>query len=102
MNKMQKLVRQIVISSIDLSEREGQTLAQVYAAEYGHHGKPTPERCRDYLQGLPSVCTVPFMNANILTILEAEGITKKTEKGQLGLIDLYWLEAGNQLWHLIK
>ena len=102
MNKLQKLVRQIVISSIDLSERDGQTLAQVYDAEYGYHGLPTPERCRDYLQGLPSVCTVPFMNYEILSILEAEGITKKTEKGQSGLIDLYWLEAGNQLWHLIK
>ena len=102
MNKLQKLVRQIVISSIDLSGYDGQTLAQVYDAEYGYHGLPTPERCRDYLQGLPSVCTVPFMNADILAILEAEGITKKTEKGRQGLIDLYWLEAGNQLWHLIK
>lgn len=102
MNKLQKLVRQIVISSIDLSEYDGQTLAEVYDAEYGYYGKPAPERCRDYLQGLPSVCTVPFMNADILATLEAAGITKKTEKGRQGLINLYWLEAGNQLWHLIK
>ncbi len=97
----QEVVRSIVIKSVDLSEREGETLRQVYDSEHGYNGL-SPKACKDYLQGLPSVCTIPFYNFEILKILEQNGITRATEKGRYGLIDKYWTEAGNQFYKLIK
>lgn len=98
-----QVVKEIVVNSVDLDMEgyEGETLKSVYQAEYGYNGV-TPQVCKDYLQGLPSVCTIPFNNFEILELLEAEGFTKKTEKGRYGLIDKYWKEAGNQFYHLIK
>lgn len=94
-------IKEIVISSIDMEGRGWNTLRQVYDSEYGYNGV-TPQSCKDYLQGLPSVCTIPFENHKILELLEAEGFTKPTEKGRYGLIEKYWKEAGNQFYHLIK
>lgn len=98
-------VKEIVISSIDHDyltyEGMTSTLRQVYDSEYGYNGV-TPQACKDYLQGLPSVCTIPFENYKILELMEAEGFTKPTEKGRYGLIEKYWKEAGNQFYKLIK
>ena len=77
------------------------SLPNVYQSEYGYNGT-SPRACRDYLQGLPSVCTVPFYNGEILELLAAQGISRKTEDGQANLIDAYWLECGNQFYKLIK
>lgn len=96
-----QVVKDVVIQNIDLSERDGESLREVYNAEYGYNGV-TPQACKDYLQGLPSVCTIPFENYKILELLESEGFTKQTEKGRYELIDKYWKEAGNQFYHLIK
>lgn len=100
-----QVIKEIVLSSIDTEEllRDGMyhTLRQVYDSEYGYNGV-TPQACKDYLQALPSVCTIPFENHKILELLEAEGFTKPTEKGRYGLIEKYWKEAGNQFYHLIK
>ena len=101
MNQMQKVLKQIIIANVDLSEREGKTLREVYDSEYGYNGLK-PQVCQGYLMGLPSVCSIPFYNGEILELLEKAGITRKTEKGQSGLIDAYWKEAGNQFYHLIK
>lgn len=104
MNQMQKVVKQIIIANVDLTDYEGSglnTLREVYDAEYGYNGLK-PQTCTDYLQGLPSVCTIPFYNGEILELLEKAGITRQTEKGRSSLIDAYWKEAGNQFYHLIK
>ena len=77
------------------------SLPNVYQSEYGYNGA-SPKACKDYLQGLPSVCTVPFYNGEILELLAAQGISRKTEDGQANLIDAYWLECGNQFYKLIK
>lgn len=78
------------------------TLRAVYHAEYGSFNGNTPKACKDYLQGLPSVCTVPFYNGEILDILATQGIARKTEQGNDNLIEDYWLECGNQFYKLIK
>lgn len=103
MSKLQSVIKQIVLQNIDLGMEgyESLTLRQVYDSEYGYLGV-TPQACKDYLQGLPTVCTIPFYNSEILGILEKNGITKVTEKGREGLIEQYWKEAGNQFYHLIK
>lgn len=104
MASFQQVVKQIVIANVDLESYKDygyNTLREVYDAEYGYNGLK-PQTCTDYLQGLPSVCTIPFNNFEILQLLEAAGFTKPTEKGRSGLIDKYWKEAGNQFYKLIK
>ena len=104
MNKVQKAIKQIIIANVDLSAYEGtglDNLRQVYDAEFGYNGL-TPQACTNYLQGLPSVCTIPFYNGEILEIMKEAGEERATEKGQDGLIAKYWKEAGNQFYHLIK
>ena len=96
-----KVVKEIIISSVDLSERKGQTLRQVFEDEYGYNGH-SPESCTAYLQGLPSVCTIPFENYKILEILEKNGHSKPTEKGRHGLIERYWVQAGAEFYKLTK
>lgn len=89
----------IVECGLDVNNKE--SLAMVYAAEYGYNGV-SPKTCKGYLQGLPSVCTIPFENHEILQILERHGISRKTESGKERLIDMYWEEAGFQFYRMIK
>jgi len=77
------------------------TLASIYEAEYGYNGK-SPAACRDYLQGLPSVCTIPFQNYDILEILATYGISRKSDDAQYNLIASYWETAGQVFYKLIK
>ena len=76
-------------------------LSNVYQAEYGYNGV-SPRACRDYLQGLPSVCTVPFYNGEILELLAKHGIVRKSEAAQSKLIDDYWYACGNAFYMLVK
>lgn len=76
-------------------------LSNLYQAEYGYNGV-SPKACKDYLQGLPSVCTVPFWNDEILELLAKAGITRKSEAAKEKLIDAYWLACGNAFYNLIK
>lgn len=104
MNTLTKVCKQIVTDAIDhdyLMEC-GVVLSHAFMSEYGKwHGK-TPRACRDYLQALPSVCTVPFYNGEILEILEKHGIdVPQDDDGQSDMIDAYWLECGKQFWLMI-
>lgn len=69
------------------------TVSEVYRAEYGYNGL-TDKTCKDYLQGLPSVCTVPFYNNEILDLLSKNGITRKSESARYHLIEQYWKACG--------
>jgi hypothetical protein len=77
-------------------------LPAIYKAEYGSFNGTSPKACMGYLMGLPSVCTVPFYNGEILELLAAQGVSRKTELGQENLIALYWLACGNAFYNLIK
>ena len=104
MTTIAQAVAEIVKSHIDeqyILDCGFTNLSQVYQAEYGYNGK-SPKACMDYLQGLPSVCTIPFCNSEILEILEANGITRKSEQAKANLIDLYWQTAGQVFYKLIK
>lgn len=76
-------------------------VGEVYNAEYGHAGL-TDMKCKDYLQGLPSVCTVPFWNNEILDILKENGITRKSENAKTTLIEQYWNACGAALHKYIR
>lgn len=79
-----------------------QTIKEVYDAEFYKWNGKTPMACKEYLQGLPSVCTVPFYNGEILELLAAQGITRKSESAKDKLIEDYWNACGYQFYKLVK
>lgn len=102
MTTISQVCKAIVTDAIDHDYLlECGSLSNVYQAEYGYNGV-SPKACKDYLQGLPSVCTVPFWNGEILELLAKAGITRKSEAAKEKLIDAYWLACGNAFYNLIK
>ena len=88
MTTINDVAKKVVAAAIDMdyvTECGFTTVAQVYNAEYGWAGL-SPVKCKDYLQGLPSVCEVPYWNNEVLELLEKEGITRKTESARYTLI----------------
>lgn len=103
MTTISQVCKAIVNDSIDQGYLllEGGSLSNIYNSEYGYNGV-SPKACMNYLQGLPSVCTVPFWNGEILELLAAQGISRKSEAAQAKLIDDYWYACGNALYNLVK
>lgn len=102
MTTINQICKAIVTNAIDHDYLlECGSLSNVYQAEYGYNGT-SPKACKDYLQGLPSVCTVPFWNGEILELLAKAGITRKSEAAKEKLIDDYWLACGNVFYNLVK
>lgn len=104
MTTISQVAKQTVLANIDneyIVECGHSTLREVYQAEYGYNGI-TPQACKDYLQGLPSVCTVPFCNSEILDLLEKNHITSPTKKGREKLIESYWAVIGSEFYNLIR
>ncbi len=100
MTTIAEVVKAEIIASIDheyISECGG-SLKAVYQSEYGYNGI-SDKACKDYLQGLPSVCTIPFTNSEILSLLDEQGVSYKDEEY---VIDLYWIHAGREFCKLIK
>lgn len=104
MTTINQVCKAVVIENLDQSyiDQIGFTLNEIYYSEYGSWNGTNPKACRDYLQGLPSVCTVPFWNDEILELLAKAGITRKSEAAKEKLIDAYWLACGNAFYNLIK
>lgn len=95
--------KQTVKDSIDLDYlQEYGSISAVYNSEYGNHNGLSTKACRDYLQGLPTVCTVPFYNGEILELLAEHGITRKSESAQAKLIDDYWLNCGHAFYMMVR
>ena len=104
MATVHSVAKQIVHESIDMEYVKDcgkEFVAAVYNSEYGQRGGVSSKACHDYLQGLPSVCGVPFMNHEILTILEKNGITRKTDDGKYALVEQYWVACGYHFYQLI-
>jgi hypothetical protein len=93
----------VVADSIDWDyvKECGGSVSAVYRVEFGYNGL-SDQSCKDYLQGLPSVCTVPFYNGEILELFERNGITRKTESAQFTLINHYWAACGKALHQHIR
>jgi hypothetical protein len=99
MATINQICKAIVKDSID---REYCELPAIYKAEYGSFNGTSPKACEQYLRGLPSVCTVPFWNDEILELLAAQGISRKTEAAKEKLVNDYWRACGNAFYNLIK
>lgn len=106
MTTITEVCKAIVTDAIDHDYLlECGSLSNVYRSEYGYNGV-SPKACMNYLQGLPSVCTVPFYDWQILELLEEVGITVAIEddciEGQDVLIEKYWQECGKAFYNLVK
>ena len=77
------------------------SIRDVYRAEYGY-ALVTNKACTDYLQGLPSVCTIPFENYKILEMLAGADIVPENDDDAYEYIDQYWKSAGRALYSLVK
>lgn len=100
----QVIVKEIVTTSISMEyvQECGFTkVSEVYQSEYGYNGL-SRKSCTDYLQGLPSVCTVPFANHEILEKLAAEGWFCENIEDEAKLIERYWDSVGNQFFKIIQ
>lgn len=95
--------KEIVKNAIDDEYLDGKPLKSVYISEYGNYRGISPKECTNYLQGLPSVCAVPFSNFEILSILEEKyDISRKTENGQIKLVEDYWRMCGYVFYKMIN
>lgn len=105
MKTLKMVAQQIVAASVDMdyiAECNHHTLADVYDSEYGNWNGTSPKACMGYLQGLPTVCTVPFYNWEILEKLEAAGIKIPTNDDKAcDLVEKYWKECGQAFCGLL-
>jgi len=104
MTTINEVAKKVIADSIDMeyvTDCGFKTVAEVYQAEFGWAGL-SPTTCKDYLQGLPSVCEVPYWNNEILDLLSVHGITRRTDEGNSKLIDDYWFACGQQLYLIVK
>lgn len=105
MTTLAQACKAIVTDAIDhdyIADAPCRWLAAVYQSEYGSYNGVSPKACKDYLQGLPSVCTVPFYNGDILSALEGYGIMRKNTNSHERLIEAYWLACGYQFYQLVR
>ena len=104
MTTVNEVAIEVVKQAIDLDyvkECGFKTVGETFQKEYGHTGL-SDKSCREYLQGLPSVCSVPFYNSDILNLLESKGISRVSSDAQFTLIEQYWTACGHQLHLLIQ
>jgi hypothetical protein len=103
MTTLSQVCKAIVTEAIDHDYLlECRSLSNVYQSEYGYNGV-SPRACRDYLQGLPSVCTVPFDNYEILSILgDKIGVDFNDDDKCHEAIEAYWQECGKQFYLMVR
>ncbi len=79
------------------------TLYNIFVSEYGHEIKRRGElyAFKEWLQGLPSVLTVPFENYKILLDAEVYGNFKlDTEEQENNFLENYWLNLAKAFFTL--
>ncbi len=103
MATLNQICKLVVSSSLNADYiQENGTLPQIYWEEYGQHAGITPAACKGYLGGLPSVCTIPFADHEILALLADAGHTRKSESAQQKLTQRYWEICGYYFYKLIE
>ena len=84
------------------------TLYNIFKKEYGHMIERVGEvnAFKEWLQGLPSVLTVPFMNYEILEnakkaeLLKEDDVEWRMEKQENRFLELYWTKLALAFFEL--
>lgn len=113
-NNIQKQVREYILSCIDgsgydvITDTEQQKkdfIKEIFWSEYGYNvGRMGLQNtCRAYLQGLPSSCSVQYLNGYIDEMLENWGIIKPTmkEETRYKKLDEYWNRMAYELSKIV-
>ncbi len=97
-----KILKDILLTNIDLSEDDKpdtvEELYKVYCSEYGWQGVATTYTCKMWLMGLPTACTVPFYNSEIIEIGKKIGLDLSSDNKCHKWCDSYWERMGNTLY----
>jgi hypothetical protein len=113
---MKTFYEQTIIDAIDFSGYEDdadifgdyplytdiQNIYFIFKKEYGFMIERVGElnAFKEWLQGLPSVLTVPFMNYDILQNAKKEGFVFENEQQENKFIDAYWSRLSNAFFTL--
>lgn len=79
------------------------TLYNIFVSEYCHKNNQHTAKVflfRDWLQGLPSTLTVPFMNHMILENAKKDGYKLNSESKEDEFLDNYWMNLANAFFTL--
>ena len=110
---MKTFYEQTIIDNIDFSGYEIsndcylydkiKTTYNIFKREYVHdNNKFMNEEIlfKEWLQGLPSLLTVPFYNYEILENAKKAGFTFETEQQENRFLDAYWSRLSNAFFTL--
>lgn len=97
MNKHQRdqFYKRVILQAIDhnyMGECGYKTLVDACKNEMGITGQVTQKDVSEWLQGLPSACTIPFHNWDIIEMAKETGLIddKSTEARIDKVIEEYW------------
>ena len=98
-----KHFKELVKSSIDFEYLDGNSLGGVFHAEYGWNIDQIGihSAASEYLAGLPSVCTVPFSNYDIIQWVQSVTGRTLSEIEQDFLLENYFNMCGNEFIKLL-
>lgn len=105
---------QTILNSIDLEAYDIDTsnmnnfdkITEVYSifvSEYIHANNKNQDRkvvFKDWLQGLPSVLTIPFSNYEILKNAKKEGFNLDSELMEDNFLEMYWQNCADAFFTL--
>lgn len=108
---MKTFYEQTIIDNIDFSGYEDdkdtyadvQNVYYIFKKEYVHKNNSFMNEqilFKEWLQGLPSVLTVPFMNYDILENAKKSGFVFETEQQESRFLDAYWSRLSNAFFTL--
>lgn len=106
MTTLLQAVKQIV-SFADEAELKGlgyeeTNLYRIYMSEFGNYNGFNQKSVTEYCQGLPNIASFPIQNFIVLDELKKRGVERKTEKGQIDLIEQYWNTVGYVVFQRLK
>jgi hypothetical protein len=101
------IIDNINFEGYDLPENQSdfdkvQNVYKTFLSEYGWSIKRMGElnSFKEWLQGLPSVLTVPFYNYDILNNAKAYGFKLDSEEKEDNFLDKYWSELSEAFFTL--
>jgi len=107
---MKTFYEQTIIDAIDFSGYEDyplytdiQNIYSIFKKEYVHENNKFMNEhilFKQWLQGLPSVLTVPFYNYEILDNAKKSGFAFETEQQEQRFLDAYWSRLSNAFFTL--
>lgn len=114
-NNIQKQVREYLLSVIDGSDYDVVTdneqqkkefIKETFWNEYGSRVsyEGLQNCCRNYLQGLPSSCSVEYWDDEIIKMLQSWGVIKESMRGdtQYRKVNEYWQRLGYELSKIVR